>query len=85
MPESDPATAENPPSEIRAGDAKRGKGPSPDTAAEAGVGGLDAEETPEETSEETSEDESSTGTGGKKRKKGPSPDTAAEAGVGGLD
>jgi hypothetical protein len=81
MSESDPATAENPPSEIGAGDVKRGKGPSPDTAAEAGVGGLDAEETPEE----TSEDESSTGTGGNKRKKGPSPDTAAEAGVGGLD
>jgi hypothetical protein len=78
MPESDPATAENPPSEIRAGDAKRDKGPSsPDTAAEAGVGGLDAEE--------TSEDESGTDTGGNKRKKGPSPDTAAEAGVGGLD
>jgi hypothetical protein len=81
MPESDPATAENPPSEIGVGDAKRDKGPSPDTAAETGVGGLDAEETPEE----TSEDESSTGTGGEKRKKGPSPDTAAETGVGGLD
>jgi hypothetical protein len=41
MPESNSVTAENPPSEIGAGDTKRDKGPSPDTAAEAGVGGLD--------------------------------------------
>lgn len=41
MSEQDPATAETPPSEIRAGDTKREKGPSPETEAAAGVGGSD--------------------------------------------
>lgn len=36
--ESDPATAANPPSDIRAGDKKRDPG-STETAADAGVGG----------------------------------------------
>lgn len=35
--EPDPATAENPPSEIRSGDKKREKQGAPDTATEAGV------------------------------------------------
>lgn len=39
--EPDPATAETPPNEIKAGDAKREKEGAPDTAAEAGVGGSD--------------------------------------------
>lgn len=39
--EPDPATAENPPAEVKAGDKKREKGGAPDTEAEAGVGGLD--------------------------------------------
>lgn len=40
--EPDPATAENPPSDIRAGDKKRDKsGGEPESAAEAGVGGSD--------------------------------------------
>ncbi len=39
--EPDPATAENPPSEIKAGDEKREPGSGPDSPAEAGVGGSD--------------------------------------------
>jgi hypothetical protein len=39
--EPDPATAENPPEQTKAGDAKRNKEGAPDTEAEAGVGGLD--------------------------------------------
>lgn len=39
--EPDPATAENPPDEIRAGDKKREKEGAPATSAEAGTGGLD--------------------------------------------
>ncbi len=40
--EPDPATAANPPDELRAGDKKRDKeGGEPDTEAEAGVGGSD--------------------------------------------
>lgn len=39
--EPDPATAEIPPNETRAGDKKRNKEGAPDTEAEAGVGGLD--------------------------------------------
>lgn len=35
--ESDPATAENPPEEIKSGDEKREKGPSPGTATTVGV------------------------------------------------
>jgi hypothetical protein len=77
MSTKDPATAENPPSEISAGDTKREKGPSPETEAAAGVGGTDTAETP------TSE--SSTSTGDVKREKGPSPETEAAAGVGGSD
>jgi hypothetical protein len=75
MSTTDPATAENPPSEIRAGDAKRDKAGAPDTEAEAGVGGSDTAEHPQS---------GSTGDGGK-RKKGPSPEPASAAGVGGSD
>lgn len=39
--EPDPATAENPPGQGGAGDKKRNKEGAPDTAAEAGVEGLD--------------------------------------------
>jgi hypothetical protein len=39
--EPDPATAETPPDQLRAGDKKREKKGAPDTEAEAGVGGLD--------------------------------------------
>jgi hypothetical protein len=39
--EPDPATAETPSNEARAGDEKREKEGAPDTEAEAGVGGLD--------------------------------------------
>lgn len=35
--EPDPATADNPPADLKAGDAKREKEPSPGTAASAGV------------------------------------------------
>lgn len=38
--EPDPATAEDPPGQIRAGDKKRDKEGAPDTAAEAGTGGV---------------------------------------------
>ncbi|MGH9208935.1 MAG: hypothetical protein ACRD1G_20725 [Acidimicrobiales bacterium] len=79
--EPDPATAENPPDEIRAGDKKRKKEGAPDTAAEAGVGGLDGE--PDPTTAENPPEQG--GAGDKKRKKEGAPDTAAEAGVGGLD
>lgn len=37
----DPATAENPPSDIKAGESKREQGSGPESAAEAGVGGSD--------------------------------------------
>ena len=75
MSPKDPATAENPPSEIKAGDAKRDKTGAPDTEAEAGVGGSDTAEHAQS---------GSTGDGGK-RKKGPSPEPASAAGVGGSD
>jgi hypothetical protein len=39
--EPDPATAENPPADLQAGDQKREKEGAPDTAAEAGAGGSD--------------------------------------------
>ena len=39
--EPDPATAANPPADLKAGDKKREKEGAPDTAAEAGAGGLD--------------------------------------------
>ncbi len=39
--EPDPATAEDPPSDLRAGDEKRQKSGGPESAAEAGVGGSD--------------------------------------------
>lgn len=74
MSQKDPATAENPPSEIKAGDAKRNQGGAPEDASEAGVGGSDTGEHPQ-----------SEGTGEVKRKKGPSPKSASEAGVGGSD
>ena len=73
MSTKDPATAENPPSEIRAGDQKRDKTGAPETQAEAGVGGSD-----------TAEHQSGS-TGDEKRKKGPSPEPASAAGVGGSD
>ena len=40
--EPDPATAQNPPKDVKAGDKKRENiGPGPDSAAETGVGGKD--------------------------------------------
>jgi hypothetical protein len=39
--EPDPATAENPPVDIKAGDEKREQDGAPETAAQAGAGGLD--------------------------------------------
>ncbi len=39
--EPDPATAENPPEDLKAGDKKRDKEGAPDTEAEAGIGGSD--------------------------------------------
>ena len=39
--EPDPATAENPPTDLKAGDKERDKKGAPDTEAEAGVGGSD--------------------------------------------
>lgn len=39
--EPDPATAETPPADLKAGDKKRETAGAPDTAAEAGAGGKD--------------------------------------------
>jgi hypothetical protein len=39
--EPDPATAETPPADLKAGDKKRDEEGAPDTEAEAGVGGSD--------------------------------------------
>lgn len=39
--EPDPATADNPPDQLQAGDKKREDEGAPQTAAEAGTGGLD--------------------------------------------
>jgi len=79
MSTEDPATAENPPSEIKAGDEKRDKGGAPEDASAAGVGGSDTAESPQ------SESPQSESAGEGKRKKGPSPEPASAAGVGGSD
>lgn len=74
MSTKDPATAENPPSEIKAGDEKREKEGGPEADFAAGVGGSDTAEHPQSES-----------AGDRKREKGPSPEPDSAAGVGGSD